>query len=398
MKIMKNTANGFLIIVFLATFFLVSCVNEKENIPENHTEEKEKTHENEDKIQITKEQFQVNNMKFGHVEQKEFSKYIQTNGLIGIPPKMMASVSPVYGGYVQSINLIDGQYVKKGQVLFTMQNPDYLDLQRDYLSAKEKIRYLKEELDRQKSLFEDQISSQKVLTQVETDYNTAKAKFQSLTEKLKLIGINPELLSADNLRSVIHIRSPLSGYVSDIQIEKGEFLEPARVALKIINMDHMHVEMKIYEKDISKIHTGQKFVFYLPNNASEVYQGEIFKTGKYIDPEERFINVHGHIEEDKKQKHLLPGMFVEVKIKTGLHKGQALPETAVLEEGDKKFVLKQIEGNETEILLEKIAVETGIQQNGYVEILKPVFSPEDKILIEGGYFLIGMEEGGGDDH
>ncbi len=338
-------------------------------------------------VEITTEQFKANDMALGTVQDHEFARFIHTNGMIGIPPKNRAAVSPLYGGYVQSIDLIDGDYVRKGQVLFTLENPEYLEMQQRYLQLKEQTAYLRTEYQRQKKLYDEQISSAKTFLKTQADYKTALAEYRSLEKKLRLLGIDPRSLSEDRLRPVIAVRAPLSGYVADITVEKGAYLAPSQKAMQILNTDHKHVEIKVFEKDIPKLRKGQTFFFNLPNQPDKVYTGKIFLIGKKIDPEKRYVTVHGHIDNEKQARELLPEMFTDVKIIYDRYRAPALPESALLQEGDTYYILVKKAEKDGRLIFEKVVVKPGKHDEGFVEILAPQLSPEDQILVKGGYFL-----------
>jgi len=362
-----------------------------------HRAEQEDKHEDHTVI-ITPEQFKINGMQLGHVQNREFAEFIHTNGMIAVPPANRAAISPVYGGYVQDVSLLDGDYVRKGQVLFTLKNPEYLEWQQRYLQLKEQTKYLKAEYERQKQLYEEQISSAKTYLKTQADYRTAKAEKTALAKKLRMAGIDPESLTEDNIRSVISVRAPVSGYVADVHIEKGAYIEPSHKALEILNTDHKHVDIKVFEKDIHKLKKGQDFEFNLPNHPEKVYTGKIFLIGKKIDPEKRYVNVHGHIDNEKKATELLPEMFTDVRIIYDKYTAPALPETAVLDEGGAYFVLVKKGMDGENYVFEKVYVKPGKRYQGYVEILEPSLPRDAEILVKGGYFLSGGTEEGGHGH
>ncbi|NPA42875.1 MAG: efflux RND transporter periplasmic adaptor subunit [Chlorobi bacterium] len=366
--------------------------------PSESRSEMEKEKEEDQIVVITPEQFEANDMALGTVEEREFADFIHTNGIIGVPPANRAAVSPVYGGYVKDVRLLDGDYVRKGQVLFTLRNPEYLEWQQRYLQLKEQTAYLKAEYERQKKLYEEQISSAKTYLKARADYYTAKAEKEALAKKLRMAGIDPASLSEQNIRSVIAVRAPVSGFVSDLDIEKGAYIEPAHMAMEILDPSHKHAEIKVFEKDIHKLKKGQIFEFNLPNQPEKIYTGKIFLIGKKVDPEKRFVNVHGHIDREKEARELLPEMFIDVRIIHNRYRAQALPETALLDEGDVYFVLVKRGERDGNLIFEKVYVKPGKHYRGYVEILEPRFTPQDTILVRGGYFLSGAGEEGGHAH
>jgi len=389
--------------IFITLLALTSCqTNHKEEKHDDHEKHEqevsgEEAHQHEDEISISQAQFKANKMVLDSLQTYQFADYIITTGIINVPPKNRASISPFYGGYVKMINLINGDFVKKGQLLFSLENPEFIQLQQEYLQAKEQLAYLKLDYERQKQLADEQIASQKKYLQAKATYRVTKSRYQSLQKKLQMLHINTRKLNDDNISSTIYIYAPISGYISDISIEKGTFLNPEKVALKITNTSHKHLELKVFEKDLSHIKVGQKVVFNLQNDPKTQLSGAIHLIEKKVDNQKRIINVHVHINNEKNIKNMLPMMYVDAKIAIASHTAKGLPETAVIDKDDENFVLVQTEIEEDHLIFEAKEVIIGDHSNGKIEIINASdFSKTDKILIKGGFFLLGA--GGGHQH
>ena len=148
-------------------------------------------------IILTEEQFQTMKMEWGPLHTGEFSEEITVQGSIQIPVEGMREISAYYGGYVQDLKLLEGQPVRKGEVLFTLENPDFIRLQQDYLETKSQLTYLKAEFERQQTLAAEQISAKKNYLKAEADYQSAMAKAESLKKQLSLIQINADQLTPE---------------------------------------------------------------------------------------------------------------------------------------------------------------------------------------------------------
>jgi cobalt-zinc-cadmium efflux system membrane fusion protein len=382
------------IYTLLAISLLTACgpkqTKESKSAQEEVTQENTKT----DNIIISKEQFKANHMLFGKPEMMDFPEYIEVTGMIDVPPQNKASISPVMGGYVHNFNLLEGDYVKKGQVLFSLKNPKFIQLQEEFLAIKNSLDYLKSDFERQKQLMEEQITSAKKYLKAKSEYQSALSRYHSLKKQLNLLNIDAKKLSPDNIHSIVYITSPLNGYISGINIEKGVYLEPAHVAMKVVNNKHKHIEMKVFEKDVQKLKIGQDIIFYQPDYADKNYGGEIHLIGKTIDPKQRSVNVHGHLKNEKEGSSLLPGMFVTAKIATDMHKAIVVPETAIVDEGEKHFVLVKEREENGKIFLIPVEVKIGKTWKNLVEIISPQdLSQETEVLVKGGYFLLGVGEG-----
>lgn len=338
-------------------------------------------------IQVTNTQFQSGGMFIASPTEEDFEVSIKTSGKIDVPPQNRAQITTFIGGYVKSTTLLVGDRVHKGQALVTLESTEFLDIQKDYLEVAEQIKYLKSEYERQKTLFDEKISSQKNYLKAESDYRRVKGMYQSLREKLVLLKINPANVEKGKLTSTITITSPISGDIVVMNANVGMYIAPSAVILEIIDTQHLHLELAVFEKDILKVKVGQNINFTVPEASKEVFPAEVHLVGKSIEGNERTINVHGHLDESIKQK-LLTGMFVEAKIVTSTKKGLAIPSEAVISENNKNFVLL-LESNKNNIYtFKKVAITIGEKSNDFIEILPDnEIQAASKILTKGTFDL-----------
>ena len=189
----------------------------------------------------------------GKTMRKEISSILKLNGIVDVPPQNMVSISVPLGGYLRSTSLLPGMHVRKGDVIAVMEDQQYIQLQQDYLTAKAKIGFLRNEYERQKDLNSSQASSDKVYQQAEADYKTQQVLIAALAEKLKLAGINVEQLNETNISRSVNIYSPINGYVSQVNINVGKYVTPAEVLFELVNPDDIHLALKVFEKDLDKL-------------------------------------------------------------------------------------------------------------------------------------------------
>lgn len=318
-------------------------------------------------ITVSKEQFQSSEMQIATPSEQDFAISVKTSGKIDVPPQNRAKVTTFLGGYVKSTPLLVGNKVVKGQALLTLENTEFIDIQKDYLEVAEQINYLKSEYERQKTLYEEKISSQKNYLKAESDYRRTKAMYQSLRAKLLLLNINPNQVEQGKLTSTITVYAPISGVIAIMNANVGMFMSPSDTILEIIDTNHLHLELAVFEKDILKIKEGQPIRFTVPEASKEQFNAEVHLVGKSIEGNDRTINVHGHLDENVKQR-LLTGMFVEANIIIESQKGLAIPAEALITENNKHFVLV-LESDTTDYSFKKVSVGIGEQSEKFVEII-----------------------------
>ena len=231
---------------------------------------------------LTDAQFKSAGIQTALMQQKEISSILKVSGKIDVPPQNMVSISVPLGGYLKTTKLLPGQHVSKGEAVAVIEGEQYIQLQQDYLTTKEKIGYLQKEYERQRDLNKTQAASDKTFQQAETEFKTQQVLISAYKEKLKLVGINVDKLSENNISRSINIFSPIDGYVSKVNVNIGKYVSPTEVLFELINPTDIHLALKIFEKDIDKLYVGQPLVAYTNNQPKKKHDCEILLIGKDI--------------------------------------------------------------------------------------------------------------------
>jgi len=387
-------------IITIVALFFTSCKKQNKEDHSNHdhseTELKKNDEHTEDEaIHLSKAQFESNKMELGAISKQNFPEIVKTTGMIDVPPQSKQIITSFYGGFVKKSSLLIGDKVRKGQSVVSIENPEFVDMQQDYLDIKEQLVYLKSEYDRQKTLFDEKITSEKKYLKAESEYKRKKVKYNALAKKLKMINIKPSSVSIDNIVSTITLYSSINGTVTKVNVSKGTQISATDEILEIISTDHIHIELTVFEKDAMKIKKDQVIRFKIPEASDEFFVAEVHLVGKTIDEKTRTVKVHGHLH--SKTKNIFDiGMFVEAKIEISNKETVALPEYAVVEEGEHQIVLKLKHKKNNEFIFVPIEVEIGKKYNGFVEVISDKIKTTDKVLIKGAYVLVG--EGAAHEH
>jgi len=376
-----NYGRQFLFFALLLSVF-VSCETSEEVIEENASDSSA--------IIISLKQFENSKMELGKIANHTFNQSIKSYGIFDVPPENKASVSAYFGGYVKKLRLLEGQEVSKGEILFTLENPEYVEIQQEFLETKGQLAYLKSDYERQKNLVQDNVTSQKIYLKAESDYKIAIVRFESLKKKLDLMNLDPNTLNENNLRSEINLTSPLTGYITSVNATIGMYLNPDDIALTIINPDHIHLELNIFEKDLPMIKVDQKIRFKLQNDSQDEYQAYVYLVSNYIDPEKRSASIHGHLADESHTKLFTPGMYIEAEIFSEVDTLLSIEKSAVIKADESNYVLVMIEKRTEEYLFEKRKIIVGISKDGFTQILNNNdFDKNDEILIKGAFNMIG---------
>lgn len=396
-NILKNIGTG-LFVGILSLLFL-SCGNEKATDKKVEATEEEHKHHEESVVELTEAQFKNASIATGKLESKNMSGTIKVNGMLDIPPQNLVTMSVPYGGTVKQTDLLQGMKITKGQVLVTLEHPDYIQLQQDYLEAKSKLNFMELELKRQEDLQKENVNAAKTYQQIVSEYESLKARVNGLEQKLSMINITPQQIKENGITKHVNLYSPINGYVTQVNVNIGMYVNSNDIICKMVDTRHLHAELTVFEKDISSLKTGQKVRFTF-NNESKERTATVYLIGKEIS-EDRTIRVHCHL--DKEDPTLLPGMYLKAYIETKSKGVWVLPSKAVVQADGKNYVFVS-KGTEQEdgknmYHFEKLEVTTGISDNGYTEILlSDELDKNADIVTTGAYDIlskmgVGEEEG-----
>lgn len=373
---------SYILLVFIIGF-LGSCVGESKQSGENVTEEEDPS-----LVEVTQEQFKSMKMEVSTLQEIEFDNTIKASGKIDVPPKNRAKVTSFVGGYVKSISLLVGSKVTKGQPLLTLESPEYIDLQQSYLEIAGQMEYLKSEYERQKTLFDEKISSQKKYLEAESNYKRAKATYESLRQKLNMLRISPSQVEQGKFSSYITVYSPISGDVIAINVNVGMAISSVDVILEIVETQSMHLELAVFEKDIFNLKTGQKIKFIVPQIGSEEFEAQVSQIGQSVGGNDRVINVYASLDSGTKQK-LLTGMFVEAELIAKTRDALSIPFDAVITEEGNNFLLVLESEKEGVYIFRKTLIKTGERNGDWLEVIPDNnFHSDVKILSKGVYDVI----------
>lgn len=332
-------------------------------------------------VSLTAEQQKNAGVEVGLAEKSTVSGTLLLNGAIDVPPQNMVSVSFPLGGYLKSTKLLPGMQVRKGEVLAVMEDAQFISLQQDYLIAQSKLALTQAEYTRQNELNADKASSDKVLQQAKSDFETQRITLRALGEKLRLIGLNPEHLTEDKISRTINVHSPISGYVSKVDVNIGKYTAPTDVLFELVNTDDIHLSLTVFEKDVAKLAIGQKVVAYTNDQPTVKHNAAIILVSKDLD-ENRAAEVHCHF--DRYDKNLLPGMFMNAEVTIHTDNAWLVPASAVVRWQNEYFVFMEMSAGQYEI--EK--VEVGLVQGEKQQIFPSNDLTGKRLVVKNAYSLL----------
>ena len=346
-------------------------------------------------IELTEEQFQKNRLNVGQLEKRLFSKEFEVTGIVDVPPKNRSSVTSYFDGYVTDTQLLVGDRVQKGDVLVKMKHPYFIELQQDYVEALSNFDYLQSEFNRKKNLYQDQIIAQKVFQASKNDYLKADAQLKAITKQIRLMNLKPKHVAEGNFTSEIKILAPINGKISKLNVAQGKFIGKSEMMMEILDSDHIHLELDIFEKDLLKIQKGDSLRFEIPEISNDSYMAYVRLIGAEIN-ENRKVRIHAHPLD--RETRFTVGMFVNAYFEANKQERLALPESAFTEMNETTYILELIEQTENKYRFKKVEVKSSAPQEGFKPILNDDNINTNSKYLTNGVFDLVTTGGGGHDN
>ncbi len=361
-------------IITVLAFAACKSAPKQEAVAEKETEERRS-------LNLTSAQVKNAGIEIGEMQRRVLSDEIVVNGVVDVPPQNIVSVSFPMGGYLKSTTLLPGLHVNKGDVMGVIEDQSLVQLQQDYLIGKEKLKYLEQDYQRQKELNERNVNAAKVYQQATSDYNSQKVMMKAMAEKLRLIHINPERLSTENLSRSVPLYSPINGYVSKVLVNTGKYVQPSDVLFELIDPSDIHAALTVFQKDVSRVSIGQDVELNFINEPTRKFRAKVFLVTRNVD-ENRSATVHCHFIDHP--RNFQPGMFLQSRIKTSPREVMSVPESAVVNYLGKNYVFT----SSAEGKFDMVEAQTGLKEGGFIEI-KNTDSIKSLLVTHNAYAVLG---------
>jgi len=337
---MKNLSKYTVIGLLTVLFGLSSCGDSKSNASEMKSADSEMKEEHSEgeaeEVLLTEKQFDALQMQIDTLQMRNMSGYVKANGQLEVPPQNEATITTVVGANVVSIEVIEGDKVKKGQTVAYLSHPSIIEKQTEYLNAYGNSQFLKKEYERQKTLYEAGVGSGANFQKAEAEYQASRSMANGLQAQLKQLSINAAGVRNGTIYQRVALRSPIEGFVQKVEIKTGQYVQPQTDLMEIVDTHHVHADLMVFEKDVYKVKEGQKVTFNVQSIPGKELTAEIYSVGKTFEQNPKAIHIHAEIE--NKEGNLIPGMYIEGRIQTDNTKILAMPESAIASDGDRFYI------------------------------------------------------------
>ena len=340
-----------------------------------------------DLVTLSADEQQLAGVRTGPLTQRVLGAGLKVNGVLDVPPDQLVSISAPLGGIVEATSLLQGTRVRKGQVLATIRNPDFIQLQQSYLETQSQLTFARAELDRQRELVKEEVAPAKNLQRAQAEYSALQAQAAGQVARLRLAGLP---IGRRPFVSTATLRAPKDAFVKTVNVTVGQSVTPTDALFELVDPDHIHVELTVFEKDVPLLKKDQRIRFTLPNDSSAERTAHIYLIGRAVDEQQRTVRVHGHLDKEN-DPALLPGMFVRAVVETTNRRVPALPDKAVVDYEGKQYAFRREPAVAGKQHFRMVEVRRGEQADGYSEVFIPGSAAADstaQYVTEGAYSLL----------
>lgn len=372
---------------------------------------------------LTQEQIKAVDIQFGTVESKELTATIKANGMLRVPNNNKGNATSLYGGVIRTLNVQIGDYVRKGQVIATIANPQFIQLQEEYLTIGSRITFAEQEVQRQQELSSGNAGALKNLQNATAELNTLRTRKASLQQQIQLMGIDPNSVSNNNLKSALVVTSPLNGTISNLFAKIGSYADVSSPVAEIVDNSSLHLDLQVFEKDLPMMKTGQIIHFTLTNNPVNEYDAKVFSIGSSFENDSKTISVHASVTGNK--TGLIDGMNITGIVSLSNITTPAVPNEAIVNADGKYYIFmvtdkkpekhygeaedghqhgkKETDHKEEardNVNFEKVEVVKGVSTMGYTAVTFMQDIPgHAQIVIKGAFFINArLSNTGGHEH
>lgn len=390
---MKKLHFGVSVGLLLAIVPLFTSCSRGDGGESGHHEETGHNEHEEGEIELTGVQMETVGIRLGQPESREMSGGIRANGILKVNPQDIADVTPMVAGIVRSVCVREGESVKAGQLVATIENPDIVSYQGEYRDALDELEYSRAELQRQETLAREGAGVRKNLERARTDCRVAATRVASAERKLRMAGVSVGEGSDAGLTGVARILAPISGTVNRIYATTGSMAEQTSPMMTITDASRLYADLIVYDRDMQQISVGNKVRLWLTNGGSSM-EGVVENIGNILDSATGGVSVRVQITSGK-DRDTLPGMAVGAYLENGAEPTPVVPEDAVVSKGGRDYIYvledEAEEDGEKVFHFKPLEIVAGTRENGFVAF-SPVehLSPDARIVISKAFYIASM--------
>ena len=318
-------------------------------------------------------------------------------GNMTVPAKLVpnqdleAQIGSLVQGRVRQVFANVGDYVKEGQELMHIEGLEVGEIKSNFIKAKAQLKYAEANHERQKTLLEQKVGSQKVFLEAQAEFDKAVAEFNAQDKRIHSIGLTDDdllkfvehasLEKDGHTGGVLPIKTPITGTVVERNIVIGQLVDASTTAFRVINTSTLWADGQVYEKEVPGLSGKPEVTLTVTAYPGEEFHGKVIYVSPIVDEHTRTITIRASIP--NRNGRLKPQMFGELHVPTGgTTKGLLVPAESVQKENLETYVF--IATSDT--TFERREVSLGTIFDSMVEV-KDGIKPGERVVTKGSFQL-----------
>lgn len=327
-----------------------------------------------------------------YLQERALEEELQLPGTVSYDMNNVAKVGSRVNGRILQVYVKEGEYVKKGTALASIQSVDLGTTEANYLKARARLEALKVQADRAKDLYERKVTSAKEYEMSLMDYKSVKAEMETSRNALENLGLNEaEIanLEAGKYNSKnLYIRTPISGTVTVREAIIGQAVNARDNLFTVADLSVLWINLEVYEKDLASIRMGNEAKVIPIGSKDESLKAVVSHVGDIIDPIKKTAEIRLEVRNSKGR--LRPGQSVTATVvgamvASSVNKAKVIPSDCIHKIEGENFVF--VRNGDGSFSAKKIGV--GKSYDNWVEVTDGVESGQ--AIVEEGSFVLKSE-------
>jgi len=230
---------------------------EPEGAQEGHAE-----HESEQAISLPDNELERLGIRIAEATPGVLETHVEFPGGVRLNEDDLIHVVPRVGGIARGVHARLGDRVEQGNPLAVLESRDLADLKAEYLAARERVELRQATFEREKTLFEKQLTPEQDYLEARQAVREAQIRMNAAEQKLHAVGFTEKYLKSlpshpDATLTLYNLTAPADGTIIEKHITRSEVLEETSQPFTIADLSTVWVDLKVYQRNIPQVRRGQ---------------------------------------------------------------------------------------------------------------------------------------------
>lgn len=326
----------------------------------------------------------LKHIRIGEPKVSSVAGSLHVTGRVEADETRMARISAPVTGRIYELDVLEGQHVKRGQVLATLHSTGLADAQFAFVKAYSQQQLADRGASRAKLLLDADVIGSAELQRREAELLQASAELSSARDQLKVLGMPDDAIAklekSRTVNSLSQLVASIDGMVLDRKVTIGQVVQPAEIAFVIADLSNVWLVADVPEQNAGNIVVGKEVEAEIPALPDLVLHGKLSFVSSRVNPDTRTVRTRMDVPNPRRK--FKPAMLASMVLKDGVERQRVIPATAVVREGNEDHVFIQTDAN-TFVLRE---VTLGAEYDN-TRVLMTGVEPGERIVLDGAFHL-----------